>query len=135
MRPSKRLSSLGLADLSRSLPVGGRSDTGTREAPANQHRGRGDDGGLIWGACDKTQGCERPFSDKTASRHAATIGVLTQSGELLLECASFRSKPRANVTTNSDPITRALAGPDYGRTPPQDGQVRRPDASRGPSPS
>jgi len=59
--------------MSYSQPVGARTDTGTRETPANQHRGRGDDGGLIWGACDKTQGCESPFSDKTATRHTVKL--------------------------------------------------------------
>jgi hypothetical protein len=54
-----------------------RSDTGTRERPANQHRGRGDDGGLIWGSRDKTQGFEGPFSDKTAAGRGRPADVLT----------------------------------------------------------
>jgi hypothetical protein len=63
-----------------------RNDTGTREHPANQHRGRGDDGGLIWRGRDKMQGCGRPFSDKTAAGRDRPADVLTQLGEPPANC-------------------------------------------------
>src|SRR5579863_174949 len=102
------------------------NDTGAQQAPANQHRGGGDDGGLIWGGRDKTQGFERSFSDKTPTEHVRTAVVLTH----LLSCWPFaanlvRLPPRHPYVSACTTAPARNVGPPWATGPRGDGRPTR----------